>query len=705
MIGRTVSHYEIVEKLREGDWGAVYRAKDLENGRQVVIKFLPKHVAVGEREKERFNEQADAANSLKNPNIVKVFGIEETEESTLVVSEYVAGSCVLEKEGQLDIDRVIDIATDIANALAAAHARGVVHGALTAENVILTDDGRAKVGEFGLSALLWRPQPSASAGALGVLPYMAPEAAQGAAMDNRTDLWSLGVLLYELITGAPPFVGDYDAALIYEILNTEPGTLQTYRPDVPVGLGVLVSNLLEKNPYRRLSSIGEVLERLKTIHEVPAPGEVAYSLSVLYFENVSPDEESEYVCAGLSEDLITSLSGLSKLNVVSPADVLPFRNRDINTRDLGESLGVDYVLEGTVRKSGNRLRVTAQLTDVQTGFRAWTGRFDRLIEDLFDMKHELVVEVAEALNLSLSDDEKSALAHRPTTDMRAYDFYLRAREFLSRRGRRNAQAAIHMLTNALAIDADLVLAYVGLAEAYSQMYTYYDGRQEWLEKIIEVNKKALKLDPNVVEAQFSLGLVYFHQKEFEKAGETFRRVVKSRSHHYDAFWWLGILSDMKGDFESALDYYQKCTAIKPYSVEPWLYMNMTHRRKGDMNAAKISAKHFLEVGIRKLEVNPNDTVTLSRFAVIYTLFGEREKAYAALTRIMESKPDDGLVLYNCAATYALLGDAEQSLRCLRLALEGGFRNVREWLGTDPDFDALRDLDEFKQLLDEFDGSE
>jgi TolB-like protein len=419
---------------------------------------------------------------------------------------------------------------------------------------------------------------------------------------------------------------------------------------------------------------------------------------------MSPDKENEYVCAGITEDIITDLSRIKGLNVMSKTDVLPFRYQEINTRQLGETLGVDYVLDGSVRKAGKKLRITAQLTDVKTGFHIWADRFDRLVEDIFEVQNEVANNVARALKISLTDNERESLAQKPTEDVRAYDFYMRARQFLSQRGRRKTEAAIQMLDNALAIDPDFALAYTGLAESYSAMYSYYDGDEAWLAKIIEVNEKALELGADLIESQFSLGLVYFHKKEFDKAKRTFEDVVGRRAYYYDAWYWLGVICDIKGEYDAALEHYELCAAIKPYSLEPWLYMNMTHRRKGDVEAAKMSATRFLEIGLRKLELNPDDTVTLSRFAVIYTLFGERDKAYGALARILESSPDDGLVLYNCASTYALLEDKGHALSCLRMALESGFKNIREWVKNDPDFDELRETEEFKALLAEYGGA-
>lgn len=701
MIGQTLSHYVITDKLGEGGMGVVYRAMDQKLERAVALKVLPERLASSADQRARFVQEAKAASALSHPNVATVHGIEDIDGQTFIVLEYIEGETLLDKE-QLSYDEIIGIARAICDGLQAAHSAGIIHRDIKSENIMLTHNGRVKITDFGVAKLAGQEGVTDPGVRVGTLAYTSPEMILGNPVDHRTDLWSLGILLYELITGKRPFTGSYDAAILYEILNAEPPSLRALRADVPENLEAVVLKLLEKDPDKRPASGDDTAALLTDVvvkAEVPRDGNV--SISVLYFENMSPDKDNEYVCAGITEDIITDLSRIEGLDVVSRNDVMPFRKREINSRELGETLGVDYVLEGSVRKSGDRLRITTQLTDVATGFHVWAERFDRLVEDIFEMQNEVARKVAEALQISLTESEKKTLAQKPTDDVRAYDFYLRAREFLSHRGKKKALTAIQMLQSALAIDPEFVLAYTGLVEAYSAMFTYYDGGLKWLERIIEANQKALALDPGLIEAQFSLGLVYFHEKDFDRAREKFTEVSHRRPYHYDANWWLGVIFDITGDYDSALECYEMCSAIKPYSVEPWLYMNMTHRRKGDDKSARLAAKRFLEVGLRKLEANADDDVMMSRFAVMYVLFGEKKKARESLKQIMAGQPDDGLVLYNCASTYALLGDEEGALRALRVALENGFKNIGEWVRCAPDFAHLRKKKMFRLLLNEF----
>jgi len=425
------------------------------------------------------------------------------------------------------------------------------------------------------------------------------------------------------------------------------------------------------------------------------------SIAVLYLENMSPDKESDYFCAGITEDIITDLSKIKELKVVSRADVLPFRNKEVNTRKVGEGLGVNFILEGSVRKAGNKIRITGQLIDVRTGFHVWAERFDRFMEDLFDLQNEVSRKIAEALRVSLSESEKESLTHKPTDDLRAYDLYLRGRELLYRRGKKNNELAIEMFENAVQIDPRFASAYAALAEADSYMYAWYDGDPKWLGKIIEFNQKALSLEPGSAEALFGIGMVSFYQKRYGEAKRTMEKAIQLKPDYYDAYRWLGFIADIFGEYQEALGYYTACAKIKPYSEEPYIHFYQTYARMGNDAMAEQARSKLLELGERKLALNPGDAIALSRMAAAYAHRGEKEKAYAAMKKVLQVDPDDGLSQYNCACTYAVLGEREKALACLRKALEGGYKNIREWVKSDLDLASLHEDPDFKALLAEF----
>ncbi len=398
--------------------------------------------------------------------------------------EYIDGKSIksLIQNKQLSVEQIIDFGVQVADGLKAAHSRGIVHRDIKSENIMAGNENRVKIMDFGLAKLGGGAGLTRTGSTVGTIAYMAPEQIQSAEVDQRADLWSLGVVLYEMLTGRLPFQAEHEAAVMYEILNVEPKALQVFRSDVPNHVQSLVSHLLQKDASKRIASAAEVIGELKKETTKLASSPAEKSIAVLYLENMSSEKESDYFCAGITEDIITDLSKIKELKIVSRTDVLPFRNKEVNTRQVGEALGVNFILEGSVRKAGNKIRITAQFIDVRTGFHVWAERFDRLLEDIFDLQNEVSRKIAEALKVSLTESEKQSLAQKPTDDLRAYDLYLRGRELLYRRGKKNNELAIQMFENALQVDLNYAAAYAALAEAYSYMYAWYDGDPKWLGK-------------------------------------------------------------------------------------------------------------------------------------------------------------------------------------------------------------------------------
>lgn len=702
MIGQTVSHYKILEKLGEGGMGVVYKALDTNLDRPVALKFLPLSVSASEQDKARFVQEAKAAAVLNHPNICTIHGIEEYDARQFIVMEFVDGESLKSKIKRtgFTVEEITEIATRIAEGLKAAHENGVVHRDVKSENIILTRDGKVKIMDFGLAKLAGGMDLTRNGSTVGTIAYMSPEQIQALDIDHRADLWSFGVVLYEMIARKVPFQAEHEAAIIYEILNVEPIALQSIRNDVPEKLQILISQALQKDRSKRIGSASEIIEQLRQ-STVPSGTPVKEnSIAVLYFENMSSEKESDYFCAGITEDIITDLSKIKEVKVVSRSDVQSFRNKDVNTRLVGETLRVNYILEGSVRKSANKIRITAQLIDIKSGFHVWAERYDRLVDDILDLQDDIAQSIVKALKISLTESEKQSLGKRPTDDIRAYDLYMRGRELLYRRGRKNSEAAIQMFEHATALDPNFTASYGALAEAYSYMFSWYDGSQRWLTKTIEVSQKAIALDPQSVEALFGIGIVYFHQKRYGESKQTLKRVIEKNADYYDAYRWLGILSDIDKEYDAALRNYEQCARLKPYSEEPWMHIDMTYRRMGNEPASENAKRKLIEVAERKLAVNPDDTIVLSRIAGPQAQFGEREKALASLNRILQIDPTDGLAQYNCACTYSVLGEKKQALESLKNAITSGYKNVREWVKSDPDLLPLHDEPEFKTLISE-----
>ena len=702
LIGQTISHYTILAKLGEGGMGVVYKAEDMTLNRFVALKFLPAYLSRSEHERARFIQEAKAASALNHPNVATIYGIEESGGELFISMEYVEGEHLKSRVARspLELDHILSFGMQIAEGLKAAHARQIIHRDIKSENIMVTNDGRIKIMDFGLAKLQGAPMLTNAGSPVGTFAYMSPEQIQGLDVDHRTDLWAFGVVLYELAAGQLPFRGEHQAAMMYEILNVDPPSATTKRPDVPENLSLLIAGLLQKDKAKRTGSASEAIRQLQHLPDVSPTGDEEKSIAVLYFENMSPEKESDYFCAGMTEDIITDLSKIKQLKVVSRSDVAAFRHKEINSRQIGQTLRVTHMLEGSVRKSGSKMRITAQLVDVRNGFHLWADRYDRLVEDIFDVQTEVAQKIAEALKISLTESEKQLLGKKPTDDLRAYDFYMRGRDFLFRRGRKNTETAIQMFQNALALDPNFSSAYSAIAEACSYMYAWYDGDPRWLGKTIENNQKALDLDPQSVEAQFGIGSVYFHQKKFSDAKRVWEKVIAQKPDFYDAYRWLGALADIAGEYDAAIRYYEQCARLKPYSEEPWMHTYMTYLRKNDQRSSDQAMRKMLEVGNKKIDLNPDDIITLSRIAGAYAHFGETENAHSILKRVIELDPTDGLAQYNCACTYAVLGDRKNALACLKNAIQSGYRNMIEWVKADPDLSTLQHDPEFIALVRE-----
>jgi serine/threonine protein kinase/Tfp pilus assembly protein PilF len=734
-----LGRYEIRHQVGAGGMGEVYLAHDTKLDRKVALKILSGDFANHDGIK-RFIREARLVSALNHPNILTIYEIDEIDSEQFIATEFIEGETLRTRleNGQVQPREAIDIGIQVASALCAAHSVGIVHRDIKPENIMLRHDGIVKVLDFGIAKLTAPPLAASAANdaatlafvntqagtIIGTAPYMSPEQARGLSVDARTDIWSLGCVLYEMVAGRQPFSGATALDTFSAILNREPDSLLVHIPEGPTQLERIIFRTLRKERDERYHDTGDLLTELKElkndvdlearrisqgnkqVSSYPTFAETASSpfpeksIAVLYLENMNEGSESDYFCAGITEDIITDLSKIRELKVVSRSDVLPFRNKQVNTRQVGEALRVNYILEGTVRKAGNKIRINAQLINVRDGYHLWAERFDRQFEDIFDVQNEVSQKIADALKVSLTTSEKQLLAKKPTDDLRAYDFYMRARELLYQKGKRNTEQAILMFENALEIDPAFAAAYAGLAEAYSYMYEWYDGNPAWLGKAIEMDQKALSLEPSSFDAQFGIAMVYFHQKRFAESKRTIERILKENSQFHPGYLRLGMIAELLGDLNSALQHYRQAAEVKPHDEDAWRFLVGVYRRLGKVDAAEKAALKVIEITSRKLEASLDDIIVMSRLAEAYARFGGAEEAHATLKRVLELEPNDGLAVYNCSCAYALLGEKEAARLLLRRAFENGFRTVGHWAKTDSAFDSMRDDAAFQQLVAE-----
>jgi serine/threonine protein kinase/cytochrome c-type biogenesis protein CcmH/NrfG len=731
---KTIGRYEICSQLGAGGMGEVYLAHDTKLDRKVALKVLATDVIPdkGDERVRRFVQEAKAASALNHPNILTIYEIDEIDSQQFIATEFVDGETLRDRIrlAPLQPGDAIDVGIQIASALSATHSVGIVHRDIKPENIMLRRDGIVKILDFGLAKLTRERQTSqtdslaptqnfintAVGMVLGTAHYMSPEQARGFEVDHRTDIWSLGCVLYEMIAGCRPFSGPTTIDVMSGIVNLEPESLLPYLPEGPHELDHVVSRALRKSREERYQTVQDLLVDLKglkraletrsqrTFTSRSSSGSISTesvpdkSIAVLYFENMNAEKDSDYFCAGITEDIITDLSKIKELKVVSRTDVLPFRNKEVNMRQVGEALRVNYILEGSVRKAGNRIRINAQLISLRDGYHLWAERFDRLVEDIFDLQNEVSQKIVDALKISLSETERQLLTQKPTDDLRAYDFYMRGRELLYLKGRRNTESAIQMFQNAVAIDPSFASSYAGLGEAYSSMYEWYDGNSSWLTKAIEMNQKALELEPTLLDAKFGIAMVYFHHRRFSESKRNIEEILKENSEYYPGYLRLGMIAELSNDFESALKYYRRAAELKPYDEDSWIYLAGIYRRLSKVQSAEKAELKVVEITSRKLEASLDDIIVMSRLAEAYARFGSREEASATLKRVLELTPNDGLAVYNCSCAYALLGEKQSSLILLRRAYDSGFKTVAHWARTDNAFDSMRGDQGFEQLL-------
>ncbi|MCH6559744.1 protein kinase, partial [candidate division KSB1 bacterium] len=480
MIGKTISFYKIIEKIGEGGMGVVYKAEDTKLKREVAIKFLPRQIAAAEEQRKRFKIEAQAAAALNHPNIATIYAIEEVDGprgdgEMFIVMEYIKGGelkQLLINERQLTIDKVLDYATQIAEGLQAAHEKGITHRDIKSSNIMITEKSRVKIMDFGLAKTASNLQLTKEGMTLGTVAYMSPEQTQGIGVDHRTDIWAFGVVLYEMLAGEQPFKGDYEQAIFYSILSEEPQNVSDLNPSVPTELIDVVAKALQKELADRYQNMGELITDLKKSFAGPetqiskSAGQENQDLAVavLPFADLSPQKDQEYFCDGITEELIDALAKIEGWRVVSRTSVFAFKGKEQDIRMIGEQLNVSHALEGSVRKAGEQVRITARLIDVVEDWHLWGERYDRPLTDIFALQDEIRGKILTALRVKLTAEEQQRFSRAPTTSLEAYDFYLLGLHQLRTNTPSSNMLAIQHFERAIEMDPSFARAYAGLSQ-------------------------------------------------------------------------------------------------------------------------------------------------------------------------------------------------------------------------------------------------
>lgn len=531
--------YRIVEEVGAGGMGVVYKAEDLKLKRSVALKFLPPHLMGSPELKERFLVEAQAAAALNHPNICVVHEVGESEDRPYIAMEYVEGETLRDKvrKGPCEPGEAVDLIGQIAAGLGEAHGKGIIHRDIKSANIMVTPKGRAKVMDFGLAKLRGASSLTKSQTTLGTIAYMSPEQARGEELDPRTDIWSLGVVLYELLAGKLPFQGDHDQAVIYSILHREPESLLKIRPALAAELDHIVGQALSKKPvdrYRTMEELREDLaalaEGLKPLKAKARPSEPEKSIAVLPFINDSPDQENTYFINGVMEEILGNLQKIKALRVISRTSVERYRDRKKSVREIAEELGVNYIVEGSAQKYGNAFRLRAQLIMAENESHIWGESFQQKItdvEDIFNIQIRIAKSIAEELRAVISPEEKRLIEKIPLADLAVYDQYLKARSYIVD-GRRDVMTkGLEFLTSAVEKNPGWAPLYAGLAEAWLWMQqNAYEQPSVAGPKILENLNKAMELDPDLAEAHYlSAMIAHLVEWDWEKSEKEFLRAL------------------------------------------------------------------------------------------------------------------------------------------------------------------------------------
>jgi serine/threonine protein kinase/tetratricopeptide (TPR) repeat protein len=534
MIGEIISHYKILEKLGEGGMGIIFKAEDLKLKRTVALKVLPESFTKDEESKRRFIHEAQAASSIQHNNICTIHEFDESKDGKFFIAmDYYEGETLKDKirKELLNIDEIIDIITQIAEGLKKAHDSGIIHRDIKPANIYITKDGTVKILDFGLAKKIDQTQFTRTGIKFGTTDYMSPEQIKGEKIDHRTDIWSLGVLLYEMLTGKSPFHADYEQTIVYLILNEEPEDASNYRTDVPERFLNILEKSIAKNKNDRYEDLGLMIDDLRNVmnekeiepfqFEFPAP-RPSQSIAVLPFINIDNLTEQESFCDGLTEELINALSKISDLRVVARTSTFAFKGGSYDIRKIGRKLGVKTVLEGSVRKSGDSLRVTAQLINVNDGYHLWSERYEHQLKDIFVIQDEITLAITGTLKVKLLEKEKERMLKRYTDNIEAYNFYQQGYYFFNQLNLSIVEKSIKYFYQAIEIDPDYALAYCGLAGCYFALA--YFGLKRTREVKSDIKKfiqKALEIDDNISGVYHTLalytGCMEWNQSEAESA--------------------------------------------------------------------------------------------------------------------------------------------------------------------------------------------
>jgi len=654
MIGKVVSHYKFMEKLGSGGMGTVYKARDTKLDRFVALKFLPPHLSQDEETKKRFIHEAKAASALSHPNIATIYEIDEADGQMFIAMEYVAGQSLHEIVGAnghspLPIADVIDYAIQIAEGLDKAHAKGIIHRDIKPANILVTEDGVVKIADFGLAKLAGATRLTKEGASMGTVAYMSPEQTQGTEVDHRTDIWSLGAVIYEMITGKQPFAGDYEQAVIYSIMNEDLAPLTGLRTGVPMELERIVLKALAKERGGRYQHADELVTDLRRLGKELESGKKAApvvvsraarakpvwrtatlvlagglavillllavwliqnkgaheagarskSVAVLPFTAITQSEEDKIFCDGMHDDIITQLSKIHDLKVIARTSVMQYRNTRKRINEIGQELMVGAILEGSVRRAGNRVRIVAQLIDAESEEHLWANTYDRDYADVFAIQSDVAQQIALALQTTLTPEEKSGIDQIPTDNMKAWEYYQRGNYYWKNYDTiEGNKEAVRIYEKATEEDPDFALAWARLSVAHSALATWSETdtllRKKHLPAAKSTLEKAISLDPNHPMALYARGQFFSDiLQDYPRALEAFELALQKQPNTAELFMSAGVVLLIQRKMDQAAEYFKKEYELDPQGINSGLWVSLVYLNSRNWSEAKKWADRYI----------------------------------------------------------------------------------------------------------------
>ncbi|MCK4931729.1 MAG: protein kinase [Candidatus Aminicenantes bacterium] len=724
--------YQIIEELGQGGMGRVYKALDKEVNERIAIKLLRPEIAADSKTIERFRNELKFSRKIGHKNVCRMYDLNKEENTYYITMEYVPGEDLksfIKRSKQLTPSTIISIGKQVCEGLSEAHRLGVVHRDLKPQNIMIDKEGNARIMDFGIARSLRGKGVTAEGVIIGTPEYMSPEQVEAKDIDERSDIYSLGVVLYEMAAGHVPFEGETALSVAMKHKGELPKNPREFNPQIPGDLCLIVLKCLEKDKDRRYQSADELLNALKRFEESQTDrtqiSEWKTSIAVLPFKNMSADPEQEYFCEGLAEELINAFAQMRDLRVVARTSAFSFKGKDIDIRDIGRKLNVETVLEGSVRKAGNRLRVTAQLINVADGFHLWSNRFDRELEDIFAIQDDIAQSIIKELKIEILGAEEEPLVKVYTENTEAYEAYLKGRFHLFKFTHEHFDIALEYFHLALEKYPDYALAYAGIAFYWlAKANLGFAALRESFLKSKEAALKAIELDDSLAEAHEVLAAVsYYYEWDWKKTEEEYKRTIELNPNLVNArLMYAEFLSSMRHPDEAMAE------------IERALELDPLNHFPQQMYGGHLLQAHRYDDAIaqfkKTLKMEPSFFVAHERLWVAFHQKGMDEKALAeaktyftkqgmgevaeAITRgdadggypgamrqaaeaLEECSKKIHVLATRIALVYAHAKEIDRALEWLEKAYKE-HEPLMVYLGVDIQWDPLRDDPRFQELL-------